>query len=1578
MEMQTTYSHREGRRLLITTARVLSWVASLFWATSFFTQTVFAQTNDVQCQLKVTSQWDTGGQLELTVTNNSTKSLSAWHLQLEYPSARNASVIDSWGADRVGDNPALFNPPKWEGKLAPGASYRFGAVTQTPKGFTKPKITACGKGKKPVVEVLDADKDGVTDAVDSCPNTVETPVDAAGCSQSQRDDDRDGVANGSDKCPDTPANAVVDTNGCSADQRDDDKDGVANLLDACPDTPAGTAVNEKGCALDQLDTDKDGVNDSLDKCPGTSRGNTVDQNGCDVFQRDSDKDGVIDFLDQCPFTPAEFVAFNVVDILGCVIFREFEDQDGDRVLNINDKCPDTVLGDAVDTQGCSLAQRTRDSDFDGVPDLVDACPFSTPGEVVDAAGCPLFDIEILSVLPVEIIEGNSFVSIPASQFSLSKPIPGDAFFTIDTAQFPNASVFSNSPFQLDFFLFDSSPEVTIPVFISNFRGQRSNTILVPVRRIPNLDPDGDGLSTEEEITLGTNPFSSDTDFDSLSDGDEVRIHRTNPLLFDTDGGGASDSQEIFFDRTNPLDASDDIVQVAFPITLVDSAGMRWDVQQNGAVDDGTSDAFDVAFFSTTGAQFGPVGFAFSSPPRRDATTGEWVLTGSQQFVNLERRVLVNSDVPGIRYIDTLVNTSDQVQRFVFSVNGNLGSDASTSILETSSGDLVFDAQDSFSVSTDGSLGNGDPIVTLIPQGTNPRDLPKRVSSAEMFQDNFTWSYNITLRPGESISLMTRALQSSTPELAKQHRFEVENAFSGLSAARLLALKNVFPALDTDGDKVPDALEQLLGTDPALPDSDGDGRLDFEQLSTSDNPNLLSDTDSDGVLDFADRCNGSLVVEFPGSFASSSSSFNFSSSSFGSAMQNSSVSFQGSAGAGFSSNPSSFGFSGPSSVGFIPSSAGLVIGSASSIDNGNDPSSIDVVSSGSERAFLSSTASFSSGASIGSAPSSATGTLGPVDAEGCPIPPECVTDPLSCSGPDQDEDGVIDGVDLCPDTPFGQAVDATGCTPPVPQIISTTPIRVKGELGTVVTTQITLSNIQTERPLSPDARLNVPNVFFPILSARSLSDSVIELDVLMVDFVLSQDVVVSVTDRGFDSNFVPLNLSFELGLQAQAPTSVIIHSAAPIDASGITLTTAFNQLAGSDNPNAGGDLFRQLWDAQRTQSAIGSPINCKPINGFPLVCDRAESEVALLSDSGVQLEMDSYRTLAFVNRIELRDGWQDCGEHRVVFGRDQFSGAPLGFGRNFIILEGRVANPTPGDIRGCEPIIRAWESMPTLDPIAQGALLQQIFVGTGLTGMAPVLSTKHFMAGAGQIRTNQFITPDWVLREYDLAEECSSSSDCNVVAMPVRVNENPFGELFNPRVAQGSSPLAEKAAEFQSLFANNLHPLLKDDIIMLSNPVPDKFNHGQSHASFPNGVENDFNGHFGGDVNSFFGQVMQAELSSKVDALGNPLTVEQVLNRATAMTCGGCHQPTSFGLTLPNSIGAMRLSDGSIIDSWPDTLRFVHIDEDRRLSPALRDVFIPARVKAFAAVLDELNAAKATGMIDPENVSEGPRINTIEN
>lgn len=66
------------------------------------------------------------------------------------------------------------------------------------------------------------------------------------------------------------------------------------------------------------------------------------------------------------------------------------------------------------------------------------------------------------------------------------------------------------------------------------------------------DPDRDGLTTDQELAIGTNPLNPDCDGDGISDGYEVNILETNPLLRDSDGDGFPDRAELLA-GTGPTD-----------------------------------------------------------------------------------------------------------------------------------------------------------------------------------------------------------------------------------------------------------------------------------------------------------------------------------------------------------------------------------------------------------------------------------------------------------------------------------------------------------------------------------------------------------------------------------------------------------------------------------------------------------------------------------------------------------------------------------------------------------------------------------------------------------------------------------------------------------------------------------------------------------------------------------------------------------------------------------------------------------------------------------------------------------------
>lgn len=71
----------------------------------------------------------------------------------------------------------------------------------------------------------------------------------------------------------------------------------------------------------------------------------------------------------------------------------FDDEDGDFVLDVSDRCPGTPYGVEVDSLGCPL-----DSDMDGIPDYQDREPDTAPGAWVNEFGETVTEEEFLAVM----------------------------------------------------------------------------------------------------------------------------------------------------------------------------------------------------------------------------------------------------------------------------------------------------------------------------------------------------------------------------------------------------------------------------------------------------------------------------------------------------------------------------------------------------------------------------------------------------------------------------------------------------------------------------------------------------------------------------------------------------------------------------------------------------------------------------------------------------------------------------------------------------------------------------------------------------------------------------------------------------------------------------------------------------------------------------------------------------------------------------------------------------------------------------------------------------------------------------
>ncbi|MFE8601493.1 NBR1-Ig-like domain-containing protein [Archangium violaceum] len=414
----------------------------------------------------------------------------------------------------------------------------------------------------------------------------------------------------------------------------------------------------------------------------------------------------------------------------------------------------------------------------------------------------------------------------------------------------------------------------------------------------------------------------------------------------------------------------------------------------------------------------------------------------------------------------------------------------------------------------------------------------------------------------------------------------------------------------------------------------------------------------------------------------------------------------------------------------------------------------------------------------------------------------------------------------------------------------------------------------------------------------------------------------------------------------------------------TLQAVLNQLV-SQNGGTGftsTQLFRQLWDTQNAApgqadlNAVTASAHCTDnggtLNGFTYACRPEEGAQASTSTTTT---IASYSAIGLFNRFDLApaDG-ADCGEYRIVFAKTAGGG-----GRNFIIFEAVLPNPNPGlGLEGCRPVAQFWADLSSdADPASRTTKLHTFYF-TGLPGFSPVLHIANYgnnVRGAGQVRTNQFIKPLWMLREFKLQRICPSTG-CLIKFAPATVKVNPFGALFNP----GNT--SAQATDFQNRFVTQVASLALNDINRFNYVVPDSFNSGQSDSQTFGAVD-DYVAQFGTGTHAF-----RTRIQSELTRLGSTLTPDEIVRRAQALSCAGCHQRSTSAPA--NGVG------GGLV--WPDSASFVHNSESTesdgsrfQLSPALLNTFLPFRKGVLEGFLNTpARSAEFVSQSVPTQVNAG--------
>jgi hypothetical protein len=503
--------------------------------------------------------------------------------------------------------------------------------------------------------------------------------------------------------------------------------------------------------------------------------------------------------------------------------------------------------------------------------------------------------------------------------------------------------------------------------------------------------------------------------------------------------------------------------------------------------------------------------------------------------------------------------------------------------------------------------------------------------------------------------------------------------------------------------------------------------------------------------------------------------------------------------------------------------------------------------------------------------------------------------------------------------------------------------------------------------------------------------------------------------------------FSLGFDIKP--SLVVHSDAVMDATrgdlgldGNANERAFSlrrtigailESAGSASDDAAQQAFVQTM-IDSFQVPTGQALNSAAgiLMPFDNRSEAAELSAADMLDDASATAM---KPLALFNRFDLApNNWSHCGEHRIVYGRTRVNPAsPLD--RFLLIFEAMVPNPDPGaGAAGCRRVAEFWAGLTGQSDSDQANLLSDFYYD-GITGHAdgdlvdangdpsPVVSFRNYGGdgGRGQVRANAFMEPKWQLREW-LTQLTFAQTGPALAFVPVTVKGNPLAQLFRDDLSgdtelltnnvpaavanlhgdfvqaltsqMAPQLLSEGSEQHQTLAAGledydlGAAPVTEETILLntigLGND--DKFN---EHQSVSQGGE-DVPGEPAGS---------SATIRALLDAFGSipsanvtPQTGQTLLNRARAVTCGGCHMTASRsagGFFAPPGVIVRENADGTVV-RWPDIHPdlFVHVSENsRELSPALETGLLPVRRYVLGRYLCE--ALEEPVVAEPEPTPE---------
>jgi hypothetical protein len=393
-----------------------------------------------------------------------------------------------------------------------------------------------------------------------------------------------------------------------------------------------------------------------------------------------------------------------------------------------------------------------------------------------------------------------------------------------------------------------------------------------------------------------------------------------------------------------------------------------------------------------------------------------------------------------------------------------------------------------------------------------------------------------------------------------------------------------------------------------------------------------------------------------------------------------------------------------------------------------------------------------------------------------------------------------------------------------------------------------------------------------------------------------------------------------------------------------------------------ELLQRLFDTENAlaDAVFTDAIHCDDPGNQAFVvnpgstCGRVEGRLARSPDLLVPGRPDSFVPIALVNRFDLTpENVVSCGEYRIVYAKE--SGKTDPNDRVFLIFEASLPNPG-GALAACRPVAELWAGLPAASDVGVRTRQLEALFFDGFAGLAPVVHAEHFgfsgncdyASGCGQVRLGQGMQSPFEFRQFRL-----SAPGGRLSFVPVADGGALLPELFG-QSAQGPG------GEAVYLVTTELPTLAATQAARIK--VRGFPGHEAGVSALDGSAKPDFAARLQANPER---TTLESQLSDHLATLDpsacppdDPLTIEAILARTTAVSCAGCHAPERF---LPKE---RKLGCGVV---WPNSLGEAHIDEQGNLSEALTTVFLPHRAEVLSTFLQACDVMAVRANLQPVRV-----------